>query len=66
MDKSLGVMKQPGYTQYRGDGQGRDSYILVGNAGLIKPDAYQNTPVPRVGHQGPTPTQGGLYHGQIK
>ena len=43
MDKSLGVMRQPGYTQYLGDGCGRDSYIIVGNAGLIKPDAFKNT-----------------------
>jgi len=28
------------YTQYRGSSMGRDSYISVGNGGLIKPDAY--------------------------
>ncbi len=49
MDKALGIMRQPGYTMYWGDGQGRDSYIIVGNGGLIKPDAYNNTP-PRTGY----------------
>ena len=48
MDKSQGVIRNPGYTIYRGDGQGRDSYILVGNGGLIKPEGYCNTP-PRTG-----------------
>ncbi len=49
MDKALGVTRQPGYTMYWGDGQGRDSYIIVGNGGLIKPEAYNNTP-PRTGY----------------
>lgn len=49
MDKSLGVICNPTYTMYRGDGNGRDSYIIVGNGGLIKPDAYNNTP-PRTGY----------------
>lgn len=65
VDKTVGCLKQPGYTVYRGDGQGRDSYIMVGNGGLVKPDAFDNSP-PKVGYQGPAPTLGGLYHGKIK
>ena len=65
MDKGLGVTTTPGYPMYWGDGAGRDSYIIVGNGGLIKPDAYNNTP-PRVGYQDPPATQGGLYHGKTK
>lgn len=63
VDKSLGVSKAPGYTVYHGDGQGRDSYIIVGNAGLIKPDAYKNTP-PLLGYQ--PLNRSTLYHGQTK
>ena len=32
------------YTQYRGCGAGRDSYITIGNGGLVKPDAFINRP----------------------
>lgn len=49
MDKGLGVMRLPGYTQYLGDGNGRDSYIIVGNSGLIKPDSFKNS-APRTGY----------------
>ena len=49
MDKGLGVSRQPGYPLYLGDGNGRDSYIIVGNAGLIKPAAYCNV-APRTGY----------------
>lgn len=62
MDKGLGVMRQPGYTQYRGDGNGRDSYIMVGNAGLVKQDAFKNL-APQTGYTGPISSSGALFHG---
>ena len=65
IDKSLGLQKMPGYTKYLGDGMGRDSYIMVGNGGLVKPEGFENTP-PRVGYQAPPTTLGCLYHGKIK
>ena len=38
------------YTQYRGCGSGRDSYIIVGNGGLVKPDAFINK-APHLGYE---------------
>jgi hypothetical protein len=39
---SLYRTSNPTYTTYRGDGQGRDSYAIVGNGGLVRPDAFKN------------------------
>jgi len=30
------------YSIYTGDGNGRDSYIIVGNGGNLKPECYLN------------------------
>jgi hypothetical protein len=38
------------YTTYWGDGSGRDSYAIVGNAGLRKPGSYLNS-APKTGYQ---------------
>jgi len=62
-DKAVGASRQPGYTVFWGDGNGRDSYIVCGNAGLIKPHAADMTP-PRVGYQPPGTTN--MYHGPVK
>jgi len=53
------------YTQYRGCGAGRDSYITVGNGGLVKPDAFINRP-PQMGVQISAFKPRGFYHGPIK
>ena len=37
------------YTIYTGDGNGRDSYIIVGNGGNLKPGSFKNS-APHVGH----------------
>lgn len=44
MDFKLGLFRTntQAFTTYRADGQGRDSYVLVGNGGLIKPVGFKN------------------------
>lgn len=64
MDKTTGVSKQPGYTQYRGDGSGRDSYILVGNAGLVKPESFKNV-APQLGYK-PVPDRSTMFSGPVR
>ena len=53
------------YTTYWGDGTGRDSYAVVGNAGLRKPESYVNTP-PRTGYQPKERTTSTMYAGPHK
>jgi len=36
------------YTTYRGDGYGRDSYILLANGGLRAPQSYSSN-APKIG-----------------
>ena len=45
---SLGRTFNPKYAHYPGDGQGRDSYIMANNGGLLPPDFKYTTP--RIGH----------------
>jgi len=47
---SIGRTYDPKYTHYRGDGQGRDSYVFMGNGGLVAPGAYTTNP-PKIGYQ---------------
>lgn len=63
MDKSVGIVKSPGYVTYKGNGFGRDSYIIVGNAGLLRPDSHEKK-APRTGYQ--INQNGNMYFGQIK
>lgn len=53
------------YTTYWGDGSGRDSYAIVGNAGLRKPEAYVNS-APRTGYQPKERTTSTMYAGPLK
>ena len=54
MDASTSIARtyDPKYTTYRGDGQGRDSYVFMGNGGLVAPGAY-TTNAPQIGYQRP-------------
>ena len=63
MNKSVGIVKSPGYVTYKGNGQGRDSYIIVGNAGLLRPDSYDKK-APRTGFQ--MNQSANMFYGQLK
>ena len=40
------------YSIYTGDGNGRDSYIIVGNGGNLKPESFLNS-APHTGYHPP-------------
>ena len=63
MDRSVGIVKSPGYVTYKGNGQGRDSYIIVGNAGLMRPESIERR-APRTGFQ--VTQSANMYFGQLK
>lgn len=67
MDFKIGIFRTnaEAYTTYRGDGQGRDSYVLVGNGGLIKPDGFKNIP-PRAGYQPKIRSNSTMFAGDCK
>jgi hypothetical protein len=60
MNRSSGTR----YNVYSGDGHGRDSYIIVGNGGNLKPESYNNT-APHVGYHPPRASSS-IYMGQTK
>lgn len=53
------------YTTYWGDGSGRDSYTIIGNAGLRKPDSYVYE-APRTGYQPKLAVPSTLFAGEVK
>lgn len=52
MEKGLFRSSGTRYTIYTGDGNGRDSYIIVGNGGNLKPECFKNS-APHVGYHPP-------------
>ena len=52
------------YSIYTGDGNGRDSYIIVGNGGNLKPAAFKNS-APCVGFH-PPKAANNMYMGPKK
>jgi hypothetical protein len=48
MNRSSGTR----YSIYTGDGNGRDSYIIVGNGGNLKPECFLNS-APHTGYHPP-------------
>ena len=53
------------YTTYWGDGAGRDSYAIIGNGGLCKPESYVYE-APRTGYNPRTRTGPTMYAGPMK
>ena len=53
------------YSTYLGDGNGRDSYIIIGNAGQYKAEAARNERPPRTGYQSSRNCTT-LYAGELK
>lgn len=53
------------YNTYLGDGNGRDSYIIIGNAGQYKAEAAKNEVHPRTGYQ-KNRNCSTLYAGELK
>ena len=64
---SLGLHRAPTnlFSTYWGDGHGRDSYITVGNAGLLKPGTYLNR-APQTGYSPKIVACSALYTNQVK
>ena len=67
MDSSLKGLYRSSKTRYdvyTGDGSGRDSYVIVGNGGVLKPECYVNS-APHVGYHPPRAANN-MYMGPTK
>jgi hypothetical protein len=62
--KGLNRTSKTRYNVYTGDGSGRDSYVIVGNGGVLKPECYLNN-APHVGYHPPRASNS-MYMGPVK
>jgi hypothetical protein len=53
------------YSIYTGDGNGRDSYIIVGNGGNLKPESFLNS-APHTGYHPPKKNARKMFTGPLK